>query len=153
VSAIVRVGTAEDRTFVVELGRATVMDSVAAFRHTPPPFARASLDRLFEVVEGQSHVLLIAEVDGERAGFLYLLDEFPEEVTGDRQGFIAYMAVDPARRGAGIGASLLAAAEDEARRRALPYMALMVTEENLAARRLYERNGYVTERRLLSKQL
>jgi len=35
----------------------------------------------------------------------------------------------------------------------LPYMSLMVTEENEAARALYERAGYVTERRLLSKPL
>jgi ribosomal protein S18 acetylase RimI-like enzyme len=32
-------------------------------------------------------------------------------------------------------------------------MALMVTEENAAARRLYERAGYRTERRLLCKAL
>jgi ribosomal protein S18 acetylase RimI-like enzyme len=32
-------------------------------------------------------------------------------------------------------------------------MALMVSEENEAARRLYERDGYRTERRLLCKLL
>ena len=63
------------------------------------------------------------------------------------------MAVKPERRGAGIGTALLAAAEDEARRCGLPYMALMVTEENAVARRLYERAGYQTERHLLCKAL
>ncbi len=70
-----------------------------------------------------------------------------------RQGFVAYMAVDPQQRRFGVGSALLAAAEDEARRRGLPYMALMVTEENEAARRLYRRSGYRTERRLLCKPL
>ncbi len=55
--------------------------------------------------------------------------------------------------GRGIGAALAAAAEDEARKRGLSYIALMVTEENRAARDLYERAGYVTERRLLCKIL
>ncbi|MHB8357563.1 MAG: GNAT family N-acetyltransferase [Vulcanimicrobiaceae bacterium] len=45
------------------------------------------------------------------------------------------------------------AAEDEARRRGLPYMGLMVTEDNAAARALYDSAGYLTERRLLCKRL
>jgi ribosomal protein S18 acetylase RimI-like enzyme len=53
----------------------------------------------------------------------------------------------------GIAAHLLAAAEDEARVRGLEYLALMVTEENAAARELYAQAGYVTERRLLCKPL
>ncbi|HEY5340689.1 MAG TPA: GNAT family N-acetyltransferase, partial [Candidatus Aquilonibacter sp.] len=73
--------------------------------------------------------------------------------TGDDQAFVAYMAVDPAHRGAGVGAALLARAEDEARRRGVPYMALMVTKENAAARALYDRAGYRVERRLMCKML
>jgi GNAT superfamily N-acetyltransferase len=69
------------------------------------------------------------------------------------QGFVAYMAVEPAWQGTGVGTALLAAAEDEAKRRGLQFMALMVTEENEPGRRLYERAGYRTERRLLCKPL
>ena len=82
-----------------------------------------------------------------------MLDDLPDEVTLLPQAFVAYMAVEPGVRRDGVGTALLAAAEDEARRRGLPYMALMVTEENAAARRLYERGGYRTERRLLCKPL
>jgi len=114
---------------------------------------REAFDRLCDIVETQSHATLIAEWDGKRVGFLLLLDELPDEVTLSPQGFMAYMAVEPDSRRAGIGRALLAAAEDEARRRGVPYMALMVTEENAAARHLYERSGYLTERRLLSKAL
>jgi len=142
-----------DRAFVRELGRRCVMSSVASLRPAPEPMVRAAFDRLCEIVDGQSHAAFIAQREGKRIGFLLLLDDLPDEVTSLPQGFVAYMAVEPEHRHAGVGAALLAAAEDEARRRGLPYMALMVTEENEAARRLYECAGYLTERRLLCKPL
>lgn len=128
-------------------------DSVAAFRYVSMPLLEASYDRLIDIVFSQSNVFLIAEIDGERAGFILMLDTLPDEVTRMPQGFIAYMAVEPAMRERGAGARLLECAEDEARKRGLPYVALMVTEENHAARALYERAGYITERRLLCKVL
>ncbi|HXO18023.1 MAG TPA: GNAT family N-acetyltransferase [Candidatus Dormibacteraeota bacterium] len=144
---------AADRDFVKALGRRCVMTSVASFRPASEADAREAFDRLCLIVESQSHVTLIARSDGRRVGFLLLLDELPDEVTLLPQGFVAYMAVEPDARRDGVGAALLAAAEDEARRRKLPYMSLMVTEENEAARRLYDRAGYRTERRLLCKPL
>ncbi len=144
---------AADRAFVKALGRRCAMSSVGSLRLASEPAVRAAFDRLCEVVEDQSHVTLIAQRAERRVGFLMLLDELPDEVTALPQGFVAYMAVEPECRGFGVGAALLAAAEDEARRRGLPYMALMVSEENAGARRLYERGGYRTERRLLCKPL
>ena len=144
---------ADDYAFVQELGRASVMSSVGDLRQTTPALAIAAFDRLDEIVRAQSHVGFIATQGGRRVGFVLLLDELPDEVTLMAQGFIAYMVVDPERRGTGIGTALLSAAEGEARRLGLPYMALMVTEENAVARRLYERAGYQTERRLLCKAL
>jgi len=144
---------AADRAFVTELGRRCAMSSVGLQRPAPEANVRAAFDRLCDLVESQSHVTLIARRDGERVGFLMLLDDLPDEVTLMPQGFVAYMAVEPDARREGIGSALLAAAEDEARRRGLPYMSLMVTEDNEAARRLYEGGGYQTERRLLCKTL
>ena len=149
-------GTEADRPFVEDLAKRTVMQSVAAFRQAPAVMVRIALERLLEIVEHQSHVTFIARDSGSGGppvGFLLLLDELPDEVTSMPQGFIAYMAVEPARVRQGIGSALLEAAEREARSRSLPYMALMVTEDNAAARALYERNGYFTERRLLCKTL
>jgi len=142
-----------DREFVLDLGRRSVMSSVASIRPVPEGDARAAFDRLHDLIESQSHRTLIARRDGERAGFLFLLDTLPDEVTLLPQAFVAYMAVEPAARNCGIGAALLAAAEDEARRQGLPYIALMVTDENAPALRLYERSGYRPERRLLCKPL
>ena len=142
-----------DRAFVEELGDRTLGSSVATFRRAPEAMIRVSYERLLEIVYRQSHVGLIAERDGIPVGFLLMLDQLPDEVTSMPQGFIAYMAVEPGARRSGAGRALLAAAEDEAKRRSLPYMGLMVTEENAAARALYEEAGYRTERRLLCKEL
>lgn len=142
-----------DRTFVKTLGRRSVMASVGSLRPASEPMARAAFERLCDVVEAQSHVTLIAQRNGNPVGFLLMLDELPDEVTSMPQGFIAYMAVEPQFQGSGVGAALLAAAEDEARRRGLTYIALMVSEENEVARRLYDRGGFLTERRLLCKAL
>lgn len=129
------------------------MSSVSSLRPAAESEVRDSFDRLYAIVESQSHLTLVAQGDGERAGFLLLLDELPDEVTLLPQAFVAYMAVEPKLRGQGIGAALLVAAENEARRRRLPYISLMVTEENEPACRLYQHAGYRTERRLLCKPL
>jgi len=149
----VRYGNEADRGFVEDLGKRTIGSSVASFRDAPEPMLEVSYERLLDVVYSQSHIVLIAQKGDARAGFVLLLDQLPDEVTLMPQGFIAYMAVEPAMRGQGIGERLLEAAEHEARTRGLPYMGLMVTEENAAARALYDRAGYVTERRLLCKPL
>jgi ribosomal protein S18 acetylase RimI-like enzyme len=149
----IREARPEDRAFIETLGKRTVMDSVAAWRHAAPRAVLENYDRLLDIVSRKTHVALVAEEGGAYAGFLLLLDDLPDEVTGDDQAFIAYMAVEPAYRGAGVGAALLERAENEARNRGLPYMTLMVTEDNTPARVLYERAGYTTERRLLCKKL
>lgn len=149
----VRKGMPADRPFALELGKRTMLDSVAGFRSVNQAMLEASYEGLDDFVFAQPHVFLVAEFDGSRAGFVLLLDTMPDEVTRLPQGFIAYMAVEPSMRRYGIGSRLLAVAEEEARRRGLPYMGLMVTEDNAAARALYERAGYLTERRLLCKPL
>lgn len=52
------------------------------------------------------------------------------------------LVVLPGRRGRGIGRSLLEAAEREARARGCCKLTLEVTEQNRAARRVYERAGF-----------
>ena len=149
----VRAGHDSDRRFVEDLGRRTLRDSVASFRSVDGSRLHENYAALLDHVFAQSHLFLIAERDGKLAGFLLMLDAMPDEVTNMPQGFIAYMAVEPAQRRSGVASRLLSAAEEVARQRELPYMGLMVTEENIAARRLYERAGYVTERRQLCKPL
>jgi ribosomal-protein-alanine N-acetyltransferase len=63
------------------------------------------------------------------------------------------MAVEPDARGAGVGRALLDEAERRARAAGRTVVSLMVTEENAAARALYDGAGYATERRMLSKRV
>jgi ribosomal protein S18 acetylase RimI-like enzyme len=149
-----RAGGAADRAFVTDLGRRTVLDSVSAQRSAPPAFVELSYEQLVDFAFDRSYALFIAETSLEgRVGFLLMLDQLPDEVTGMPQGFIAYMAVEPDARRQRVASRLLDAAEDAARVRGLPYVALMVTEDNAPAREFYAQAGYVTERRLLCKRL
>lgn len=149
----IREGGAADRGFVEDLGKRTLGDSVAPFRVANSALLEASYDLLLDFVYREPHIAFIAEQEGKPAGFALMLLAMPDEVTRMPQGFIAYMAVEPSVRRYGIGSRLLSAAEDEARRRGLPYMGLMVTDDNAAAREMYDRAGYLTERRLLCKPL
>lgn len=142
-----------DREFVLDLGRRTAGSSVASDRPASSAVVELALERLVDSVESHSHAALVAEAEGRPVGFVLMIDDMPDEITSMPQGFIAYMAVEPALQGRGIGKKLLEAAEREARRHGLPYICLMVTEENAAARALYAGAGYRTERRLLCKAL
>jgi len=149
----VRAGDAADRAFVRDLGRRTAASSVSALRSPRSDDVLDAFERLADFVDGRRHTLLIAEEDGERAGFLLLLFDVPDEVTLTEQAFVASMAVEPASQHRGVGKALLDAAEGQAAARGLRYVSLMVTEENAPARALYARAGYGTERRMLTKAL
>jgi ribosomal protein S18 acetylase RimI-like enzyme len=149
-----RRGSAADRPFVLDLGSRTSIDSVSSMRAASEVLVRGSFEQLVAYAFARSYVLEIAEtaLDGP-VGFVLMLNDLPDEVTGMPQGFIAYMAVEPESRRHGVARQLLAAAEEQARARGLPVVALMVTEDNVAARELYAQAGYRTERRLLCKTL
>jgi len=149
----IRPGTSGDRAFVEHLGKRTLVDSVSAWRHSSPPTLDVAFERLLGFVYDQPHHFFIAEVGGRRAGFVLTISSMPDEVTLVPQAFIAYMGVEPEMRRAGIAGELLKHTEQSARDLGMPYIALMVTEENEAARKLYESAGYITERRLLCKIL
>ncbi len=149
----VRAGAAADRDFVRDLGSRTATSSVSALRAPRYDDVLDAFGRLVDFVHGRRHRVLIAEEGGERAGFLLLLFDVPDEVTLTEQAFVAYMAVEPASQGRGVGAALLDAAEAQAAAHGLRCVSLMVTDENAPARALYERAGYVTERRMLTKVL
>jgi ribosomal protein S18 acetylase RimI-like enzyme len=149
----VRRGERADRDFVRDLGRRSATSSVSAVREARYDDVLEAFERLADFVYGRRHELLIAERDGARAGFLLLLYDIPDEVTMAPQAFIAYMAVEPTASRRGVGRALLETAEAHAHAAGLPHVSLMVTEENVPARALYEGAGYVTERLMLTKPL
>ena len=147
----IRKGDASDRDYVLDLGRRVAETSISAIRPVPTALVETAFDRLVGYIFGHQYDLLVAYCGPQPCGFLILLRDLPDEVTMTEQAFVAYMAVEPQARRRGIGAALLAGAEDIARADGLAFLSLMVTEENAGARRLYERFGLQTERRMLTK--
>jgi ribosomal protein S18 acetylase RimI-like enzyme len=149
----VRRGDERDRAFVRDLGERSADASVSSLRSGDPVSVRIAFERLLAFVDEREHVVLIAERGQRRLGFLLLIFDLPDEVTLTDQAFIAYTAVEPDARGAGVGRALLDEAEQRARAAGRAFVSLMVTEDNTAALALYDGADYVTERRMMSKQL
>jgi len=116
----------------------SVWDSSTGF----PSFVEQVGDNFFGRSGPEAH--LVAEIDGAVVGYLRLKDkyDFPE---GAGVLVINGLAVATAARGRGAASALLTAAEVEARSRGARKLSLHVFGSNTAARRLYERHGYVVE--------
>ena len=146
----IRRGDYRDRAFVLDLGRRVAATSISSVRPTVLPLVENAFERLLAFIEFRAYDMLIAG-DTEPLGFLLLLRDMPDEVTSGEQAFVAYMAVEPRARRRGVARSLLLAAEEIALAAGLPHLSLMVTEDNLEARALYEAVGFATERRMMTK--
>jgi ribosomal protein S18 acetylase RimI-like enzyme len=150
----VRPARSDDRQFIDRAGADSTITSISPIRPARAGDAAAAFRRAAQFcAERRDGLTLIAERDGERAGFVMLLFELTDDVTLQQQAFIVYMAVEPAHRRVGIARALLGAAEEEARARGASHLSLMVTEANEAARTLYERAGFLDERVQMTKKL
>lgn len=149
----IRIGDTRDRDFVLDLGRRVAATSISSIRPAPMALVEMAYERLIGYIFGHRFDLLIAADARRPLGFLLLLRDLPDEVTATEQAFVAYMAVEPSARRQGIGAALLRGAEDLARADGLGFLSLMVTEDNLPARKLYARSGLQTERRMMTKAI
>jgi ribosomal protein S18 acetylase RimI-like enzyme len=149
----IRRATTADRAFVRDLGRRVSSTSVSTLRPGDPVLVAEAYERLVDYVITRDHAIFIAHEDDVPLGFVMVVFDLPEEVTLTDQAFIAYTAVEPAHARRGIGRALLDAVEALARERNIPHVSLIVTDENVAARALYERAGFATERRLMTKAL
>ncbi|MFF3886107.1 GNAT family N-acetyltransferase [Streptomyces sp. NPDC001914] len=80
----------------------------------------------------------IAEIDGERAGCVFL-------VAGDRPGVakLRVLLVTPAARGLGLGTRLVRQSLDFARQAGYRQVTLWTTDNLVSARRIYEHFGFV----------
>ena len=65
------------------------------------------------------------------------------------RGWLYYLAVDPARRRAGVARRMVRHAEDWLAERGIRKVELMIRPENDAVRRFYERVGYEVEPRVV----
>jgi ribosomal protein S18 acetylase RimI-like enzyme len=104
----------------------------------PPPGTR-----FFDPRGGPDDVL-VADAGGRVVGYVHL--GAPTPVPSNRHVLMVRgLAVDPARRGEGIGRALVDAAVREARDRGARRLTLRVLGPNAAARALYEASGFVVE--------
>ncbi|WP_007518684.1 MULTISPECIES: ribosomal protein S18-alanine N-acetyltransferase [Pseudofrankia] len=89
-----------------------------------------------ELAQGASRYYVAALVGGRIAGYAGLA------ITDD-EAFVQTVGVQPGHRGRGLGARLMVALLREARRRGARSCGLEVRTENLSARALYARLGFV----------
>ena len=114
------------------------------------PLPAGPATRAFETLLADARLggAWLAEVDGTAVGHVVLALCFSMEYGGLR-GFIDDLYVQPAARGQGAGAALLAAARGAALERGVRALHVEVGPENDLARRLYGRAGYVESGHLL----
>jgi ribosomal protein S18 acetylase RimI-like enzyme len=150
----VRLARSDDVEFIDALGLQTALDTVSAVRNLSQLVAREAYRRLVSFCRERSGtVTFIGEHDSQRAGFLILVTDLPDDVSQEPQAFVAYVAVVPEHRREGVGRALLRAAVAEGLRRNLPHVSLMVSADNPSAQALYESEGFVPERTLMTRAL
>ena len=121
---------------IVRKAVAADIPAVAALERSEFPDG-ADEGMLARLLDAEGGVILTAEEGGGLLGYIwarFVLDE----------GDIGNIAVAPGFRRRGAGAALLKALLEEAERRQAAVVQLEVRESNLAARRLYEKNGFET---------
>lgn len=163
----VRLADVLDRSFIYDLGKLGVVYSVSPWRKQPMEETLKYRESMFQGfwnwIRQAGGVVLIAEsgsgenkaelepVKAKAVGYLVLQPAAREELTGVGQGWIMDIAVLPEWRGQGVGKMLLKAAEDQCRERGIFYLGLAVSSHNIRALRLYERFGFIEERKLMVK--
>lgn len=103
------------------------------------PRVRRGLEQL--LADAALGAVLFAEAKGERVGYLVLGWCFSIE-HGGRHMLVDELYLEPAARGRGLGAALLAAACDWARGQGAEVARLEVNRHNPRAKALYLRHGF-----------
>lgn len=145
----VRVATAADLPAIVDLLRE---DILGRRRETddPAPYARA-----FARIEDRAGDALYVAVDGDDAviGCFQMTILFCLSRRGAIRAQIESVRVSPDRRGAGVGAAMMAFAEAEARRAGCALIQLTTDAARPDAHRFYERLGYTASHQGMKKLL
>lgn len=106
----------------------------------PTPGPERIAERIRELLAGGDTAILLA---GSGPDGLAILRFRLAITTPGLECHLAELYVVPARRGQGLGRALMNAAIDAARARGADYMDLGTSEDDVAARALYESLGFV----------
>ena len=143
----IRRATAADVELLTRLAARTFYDAFAEVN--TPENMQAYLSETFTVPKLSAElrdplaIFLIAEIDGEAAGYAKLLDgEAPECVTGRDAIEVVRIYVDQKYLGSGVGGALMQACLDEARRAGHRTIYLGVWERNHRAVAFYRKWGF-----------
>ena len=104
---------------------------------TPGPAKLA--ERVRELLDGGHIVVLVSGTEPDGVAVMYFR---PSLWTQALECYLAELYVVPERRGHGLGRALLDAAVVLARDTGADYMCLATSEDDVAARALYERTGF-----------
>jgi len=99
---------------------------------------------LLSLIEDENSDFLLAELDGEAAGFSLLFFRWTKDIpvlVPCEFAYIQDFVVREDLRGQGIGAALMEASKAWARVRGAGYLRLSVLPDNLGAQRFYARHG------------
>jgi ribosomal protein S18 acetylase RimI-like enzyme len=107
----------------------------------PTPEAGALAARVAELLAGGDTKVVLSEEDGEPAG-LAVLRLRPSLWSRALECHLAELYVVPPRRGRGLGRALLARTLDLARAAGADHIDLGTSEDDVAARGLYEAMGF-----------
>lgn len=127
----VRIATAQDADVIGQL-----LHDFNEEYHEPTPPAAQVAKRIRELLDHDTVVLLKGDTG------LVVLRFQPSIWSHSDECYLAELYVRPSHRGRGIGQALLAAALSTARARGADYMHLGTTEDDVAARHLYEKYGF-----------
>lgn len=104
-------------------------------------FGDIDLEKLRDKTQAPCGNTWVAEVGGKLCGFITLGENlFPE--TNIRMGCVHDIFVSQNLRGKGIGKQLLNFAENEVRKSGNDYIGLLVQEQNMDAKKIYEKMGF-----------
>jgi ribosomal protein S18 acetylase RimI-like enzyme len=136
----VRLATLEDEPELrrIDLATWSPLTSPSAPPENPDEY------RFFDGDRRTPDNLLVAVRGGRIAGWVKLTPATPLP-SGDHVKLINGLAVDPEHQGAGVGRALIEAAVERAKVLGARKVSLRVLGHNDAARRLYERCGFVVE--------
>lgn len=117
-------------------------------------FRLKDLECLEQLLERPQVGIFVAETDsGEFAGHVMGYNGEMDGVTGEIQGWVFDLAVEDKFRKKGIGEKLMKRFFEFSKAAGMKYVGLLVTTNNLPAITLYEKMGFIEERKRMAIKL
>lgn len=145
----IRLATIDDAKALTDLAYTTFWDAFAHHPKNAPDdlnhYMRQafSLEQTLKELGDENSVFLIAELDGEPAGYAKLITNTTEEgITAERPIELNRLYAHQQFLGKGIGQALMDECFERARKHGHDVMWLGVWEFNPRAQRFYEKNGF-----------